>query len=141
MRIINITARISPGAFRQESATHSATNHICGTLLVIVRAAQTVICDSFSELYCGRFSFRANNFAEDFSSFDSLDFRRNKTLGIQFFGARQFCFSFRQRFLKLLDRLCILTVHQSLTVLFFISTDRELRFLKFKTADSFADNL
>jgi hypothetical protein len=32
VRIINIITRISLGAFRQESATQSATNHICGTL-------------------------------------------------------------------------------------------------------------
>lgn len=32
MLIIKVYSRVSHGAFRHETAPHSATNHICGTL-------------------------------------------------------------------------------------------------------------
>jgi hypothetical protein len=58
VRIINIITRIGPGAFRQESATQSATNHICGTLwaipLLVVKqlsfSANVITLESGSEL-------------------------------------------------------------------------------------------
>ena len=53
--------------------------------------------DSFSGLVSLVTYSGGEFYTEDFSSFDRLEFHDSKTLGRQFFGSRQFCFSFRQR--------------------------------------------
>jgi len=116
-----------------------------------MEASQTSLYDRFSGLESFVFHFGRRNLQEDFSRLDSLGFREmSKTLGGEFYGSRQFCFSFRRRtllndttlrseslaYLTVLlsvsaEKNTRLRVRSNLTVLLFISaedfTDRQLR--------------